>query len=83
MRLGARLETWARSGPGGVVGVESGFVLLRDPDTVRGPDVFYVQAGRVPEGGIPEAFWEIAPDLAVEVVSPSESAEEVSEKVNE
>lgn len=83
LRLGSRLETWARSGPGGYVGVESGFVLRRDPDVVRGPDVSYVRAERIPDGGVPEAFWGIAPDLAVEVVSPGESAEEVREKVRD
>jgi Uma2 family endonuclease len=83
LRLGARLEMWARSGPGGYVGVESGFILRRNPDTVRGPDVFYVRAERLSTSGVPEAFWEMAPDLAVEIVSPGESAEEVREKVRD
>ena len=65
------------------MGVESGFVLGRNPDTVRGPDVFYVRPARIPAGGIPEAFWEFAPDLAVEVVSPTETAEEIREKVRD
>jgi Uma2 family endonuclease len=81
--LAASLREWARGGPGGAVGVESGFVLRRNPDTVRGPDVFYVRADRVPDTGVPEAFWEAAPDLAVEIVSPGESAEEVHEKVRD
>ena len=81
--LGTRLGLWARSGPGGCVGVESGFILARNPDTVRGPDVFYVRAERLPPGGIPESYWEMAPDLAVEIVSPSESAEDVREKVRD
>lgn len=79
--LTTRLRLWAKSGPGGCVGVESGFILVRDPDTVRGPDVFYVRAERIPTTGIPESYWEQAPDLAVEIVSPNESAEEVREKV--
>jgi Uma2 family endonuclease len=83
LRLGARLEAWVRSGPGGYVGVESRFVLRRNPDTVRGPDISYVRADRIPSTGIPEAFWEIAPDLAVEMMSSSESAEEVREKVRD
>ena len=83
LRLGTRLETWTRSGPGGYVGVESGFFLSRSPDTVRGPDVSYVRAERIPDTGVPEAFWNLAPDLAVEVVSPGEGAEEVREKVRD
>lgn len=77
------LRLWARGGPRGAVGVESGFVLGRNPDTVRAPDVFYVRPERIPPGGIPDAFWELAPDLAVEIVSPSETAEEVREKVGD
>ena len=81
--LATLLRLWARSGPRGVVGVESGFTLTHNPDTVRGPDVFYVRPDRIPRSGIPEAFWEIAPDLAVEVVSPTETAEEIREKVRD
>ena len=80
LRLGSRLERWSG---GGAVGVESGFVLDRNPDTVRGPDVFYVGSDRVPDAGIPEAFWNLAPDLAVEVVSPSEKAGDAREKVRD
>ena len=83
LRLGSRLERWSEGGPGGTVGVESGFFLGRDPDTVRGPDVFYVAPERVPDAGIPEAFWNVAPDLAVEVVSPSEKVGDVREKVRD
>jgi Uma2 family endonuclease len=83
LALGTCLRLWAQSGPGGCVGVESGFILSRDPDTVRGPDIFYVRAERLSEAGIPEAYWETAPDLAVEIVSPSESTDEVREKVRD
>ena len=83
LKLGFHLQAWAEEGSKGCVGVESGFILARDPDIVRGPDVFYVRAERIPADGIPEAFWNIAPDLAVEVVSPSETADEVRQKVRE
>ena len=81
--LNAQLRIWAKQGPGGCVGVESGFILARNPDTVRAPDVFYVRAERIPATGIPEGFWELTPDLAVEVVSPSESAEDIRDKVRD
>jgi Uma2 family endonuclease len=42
-----------------------------------------VRAERNPHAGIPEGFWTVAPDLAVEVVSPSETADEVREKVRD
>jgi len=77
------LKQWARVGPGGVVGSESGFVLARDPDTVRGPDVFYIGPSRIPPGGPPVAFWEGPPDLAVEVVSPSNTPAELRDWVGD
>lgn len=83
LRLGSRLMNWIDQGHGGCAGTESGFILARDPDMVRGPDVFYVRAERIPKTGLPESFWNIAPDIAVEVVSPSETAYEIQEKVGD
>jgi Uma2 family endonuclease len=59
------------------------FVLRRNPDTVRIPDVSVVRRERVAAGGIPEGFWPGAPDLAVEIVSPHDRAEEVHERVRD
>jgi len=81
--LAMLLRMWAQRSGGGYVGVEAGYVLRHDPDTVRGPDVSYVRAERIPPSGVPEGFWPIAPDLAVEIVSPSETADEVREKVRD
>jgi Uma2 family endonuclease len=64
-------------------GAETGFKIASDPDTVRAPDVSFVRRERIPEAGIPKNFWEIAPDLAVEVVSPGDTYDEVDEKVND
>lgn len=64
-------------------GAETGFKIAADPDTVRAPDVAFVRRERVPEGGIPKKFWPGAPDLAVEVLSPGDSLEEVEEKVED
>ena len=68
-------------GLGVVCGAETGFVLKRDPDTVLAPDVAFVRRERIPVSGQPAAFWDGAPDLAVEVVSPSDTRREVAEKV--
>lgn len=81
--LATLLRAWAQQYQPGYVGVEAGYILARDPDSVRGPDVSYVRGSRIPAGGIPEGFWAIAPDLAVEIVSPSESAEGVREKIRD
>jgi Uma2 family endonuclease len=68
---------------GVVVGAETGFVLARGPDVVRGADIGFVRANRIPASGMPKKFWEGAPDLAVEVISPGDSLEEVEEKVDD
>jgi Uma2 family endonuclease len=62
---------------------ETGFLISRDPDTVRAPDAAFVRADRIPSGGLPKGFWPGAPDLAVEVISPSDTLEEVEEKVQQ
>jgi Uma2 family endonuclease len=81
--LAMLLRLWTKRTAGGYVGVEAGYILAHDPDTVRDPDVSYVRTERIPPSGIPEGFWDLAPDLAIEVVSPNETAEEVREKVRD
>lgn len=60
-----------------------GYVLRRGPDQVRIPDVSFVAWERVPEGEISEGFWEGAPTLAVEVVSPHDRADDIYERVQD
>ena len=62
------------------LGAETGFRLRRDPDTVRAPDAAFVRAARFPSGSNPAGFVEGAPDLVVEVDSPSDTAAEVQAK---
>lgn len=68
---------------GVVLGAETGFLIHRDPDTVRGPAIAFVRRQRIPATGIPKSYWPEAPDLAVEVVSPGDTVFEVDEKVQE
>jgi Uma2 family endonuclease len=49
---------------------ETGFVLFPDRTTVRSPDAAVVRRDRLPE--LPDSFVPLAPDLAVEVLSPSD-----------
>jgi Uma2 family endonuclease len=76
--------TFVRAGRLGLVtGAETGYVLLRDPergDVVRGLDVGFVAAARVPHP-LPVGHVPFAPDLAVEVVSPGKTAAEIHAKV--
>jgi Uma2 family endonuclease len=78
-------QVWAfvrLRGLGVVTGAETGFFIQRNPDTVRAPDVGFVAARRVPPGPAP-GFFEGAPDLAVEVVSPGDRASELLAKVQD
>jgi Uma2 family endonuclease len=60
---------------------ETGFKLASDPDLVRAPDVSFVRRERL-AGGVPKGYFQGAPDLAVEVVSPDDSRRALAEKVN-
>jgi Uma2 family endonuclease len=66
---------------GRIYAAETGFLIERDPDTVRGPDVSFVRQERLAEITDPERHVPFAPDLAVEMVSPSDRPAEVAEKV--
>ncbi len=68
---------------GEVFAAETGFRLQKNPDTVRGADVSFIAKARIPKDGAPIGFWPGAPDLAVEVVSPGDTLEEVEEKVDD
>ncbi len=57
---------------------EPGYRLERDPDTVRAPDVAWIAPGRIPPGT--QGYPELAPDLVVEVKSPSNSNPEMAAK---
>jgi Uma2 family endonuclease len=61
----------------------TGFVLERGPDTVLCPDVSFVARQRLPAGGLGWSFPELAPDLAIEVLSPDDRPGEVRAKVAE
>ncbi len=66
---------------GTVYAAETGFRLAANPDTVRAPDVAFVSRERVEAVGEVDGFWPEAPQLAVEVISPSDSYADVEEKV--
>ena len=83
VRIAFPLEQVVREHQLGWVVVESGFKLFRDPDTVRAPDVAFVSVARLPPLEERDGFFPGAPDLAVEVVSPGDTASEVFEKVQE
>ncbi|MBI5666413.1 MAG: Uma2 family endonuclease [Chloroflexi bacterium] len=72
---------------GYVTAAETGYILYQSPDPngkniVRAPDVGFIAAGRLPEG-LPDGYVPFAPDLAVEVVSPNDDADNLQLKIQQ
>jgi len=80
IELGIHLR---KTGEGIVVSGDSGIFLERNPDTVRGPDVYFVRRERVGEAPLQPTFLEVPPDLCVEIVSPNDRWSEIEEKVRQ
>lgn len=68
---------------GAVYAAETGFKLHSNPDTVRAPDIAFIEGHRVSAVGDTTGYWPGAPDLAVEVLSPDDRVSEIEEKVSE
>ncbi len=68
---------------GRIAGADGAYILKQDPDTVRVADVSFVRMDRLPPVEAWNHFLALAPDLAVEVISPWDTASGVFEKVRE
>ena len=78
------LRLFAREHAMGLVVTETLFVLDAALNLRRRPDAAYVSYGRWPEQSVPRAAaWNVVPDLAVEVVSPTNIVDKVDEKIVE
>lgn len=66
---------------GVVCAAETGFLISRDPDTVLAPDCAFVSRSRLVGIVAPQKYFPGAPDLAIEVLSPSDRVGDVDEKV--
>jgi len=82
MRLGSMLEQHVRAnGLGTVYAAETGFLISRNPDTVRAPDVAFVRKEKIDPIGDCDGYLPLVPDLSVEVISPNDSSTQVETKV--
>src|SRR5512144_2755240 len=68
-------------GLGRVFADNFGYELVQLPRTVRAPDASFVRTDRFPAEGVRPGVLKLAPDLAIEVLSPSETASELEEKL--
>ena len=81
VEIGARLLAFVKARGLGTVLGETGYVVERGPDTVRGPDVSFV---RVRHADLPDTgFIGRAPTLAVEIVSPRNTKRQLLGKAAE
>ena len=62
---------------------DTGVITERGPDTVRGADVSFYSYARVPKGPLPDHYLDVAPEIVVEVLSPSDRWPKVVQKVGE
>ncbi len=68
---------------GRVFAAETGFILSRNPNSVRAPDAAFITRERIGETRPERGFWPVAPDLAVEVMSPNDTSAEIENKIRE
>ena len=82
MRLGVALGQYVLTHQlGEVYAAETGFLVARNPDTVRAPDVAFIQASRVPPIETDDGWVPVVPDLVAEVVSSGDRVSEGADKV--
>lgn len=62
---------------------DAGVVTERDPDTVRGPVVWYASYDKIPRGKLPKKYLDAVPDIAIEVLSPEDRWSKVLGKIAE
>lgn len=75
---GRRIGNFVKERNLGAVFNQSGFILGRDPDVLLEPDGAFVQRARFPEHS--RGYPALAPDLVVEIVSPSQTGPSIEEK---
>jgi Uma2 family endonuclease len=72
------------NGLGWALPADSGYQCFpHQPSLVRKPDVSFIRYGRLPGGVLPQGWAKIPPDLAVEVLSPNDTAYELDEKLED
>ncbi len=68
---------------GNVYAAETGYLLEHNPDTVRAADACFISRERIEKAKPVKSYWTGAPDLAIEVISPSDTVERIEAKVVE
>lgn len=83
LNLGIELKAWVRSsGRGRAFGGEVGLYIRRNPDTVRAADLMFISHERYARWGS-ATYLDVAPELVVEVMSPTDRRSDVLDKVRD
>ncbi len=82
-RIASRLDIWCdETDAGSVTSNDPGILIEKDPDTLRGPDVFFISMDRLPGGVMPAGVHDLVPNLCIEVWSPSDRWREMHRKID-
>jgi Uma2 family endonuclease len=82
-RVTARLQQYVDANPIGVVlSGEAGIIIRRSPDTLRGADLAFVSNERIAQAS-PAGYLDVAPELIVEIISPSDRWTAVAGKLDD
>lgn len=79
-RLNSEIWFFLKTNKIGRVYPEADFQIGAD---IRIPDVAFISAERIPSAGEPQKFWDFAPDLAIEVISPTDFYQDVLNKIDD
>ena len=80
IRLGGHVQA---QGLGRVSCGEILYIVRRNPDRVRAADIAFIRQERVPSLEARQHIMEVIPDLAVEILSKSDTIEEISDKIDD
>jgi Uma2 family endonuclease len=85
LEINYRIRDYLRTNPiGRAFGPTASYQCFRpDREQVRKPDGSFIKLGRLAEGKIPKGHIRVAPDLAIEVISPNDSYIDVDAKIHE
>jgi Uma2 family endonuclease len=83
IHIGYLLKAFLRAHPIARIAGESWITLARDPDTVRAPDICVTRNERFPRDYVDGPIFAVAPDLVIEIRSPSERAGILRDKLRD
>lgn len=77
------ISDYVRQNKLGIVVANVGFILARNPDTIRGANLAFISKSRLAQTGITEKFYPYAPNFVAEIASEHRPFESVKERANE